>query len=226
MNAGFNASTDIFSMGSAWKVKSCNIGKSASVAECPNNMADITHRDVYAERIAPSAEYELVQDVTELPALGTVVTIDGKKVAINSISIKTSKGAAVTASVSGVQVADNATTKRTYGCGTIALTCRHRAQDIIGSTTPATLTDATFAYTADVTVSEPKGVIENHDVSNGKLVASYTHTCGDGTEPTPATPTGTAAVVSQPVTKSSPENDYITTEYAVTKSLTGTEPSK
>lgn len=225
-NAGFNAATDIFSMGAEWGVRSANENRSGSTAECPNSLGDITHRDQYADRVAPSAEYVLEDGVDKLPDLGTVVTIGNNKVAINSITVKTSKGAAPTASVSGVQVSSDATTKRTYACGTINLTARHRAQDILGllgSTTPTTLTEATFTFSCDITLADPKGSIANFDVSNGKVVASYTHTTGDGSAVSAPSVTGNAKVVSSPVSKDSPENDYTTTTYAVTDSLTGTD---
>ena len=225
-NAGFNAATDIFSMGADWGVRSANENRSGSTAECPNSLGDITHRDQYADRVAPSAEYVLEDDVDELPDLGTVVPIGNNKVAINSITVKTSKGAAPTASVSGVQVSSDATTKRTYSCGEIALSARHRAQDILGllgSSTPPTLTEATFTFTCDITLADPKGSIANFDVSNGKVVASYTHTTGDGTTVSAPSVTGNTKVVSAPVSKDSPENDYTTTTYAVTDTLTGTD---
>jgi len=225
-NAGFNAATDIFSMGADWGVRSSNENKSGSTAECPNSLGDITHRDSYAERIAPSAEYALEADVDELPDLGTVVTISEKKVAINSIVVRTVRGTAVAATVSGVQVSDGATTKRTYSCGTLAISARHKAQDILGwlgQNTPSTLTEATFTFSCDITLADPKGNIANFDVSNGKVVAAYTHTVGDGTAITAPAATGTSKVVSAPVTKDSPENDYTTTTYSITDSLTGEE---
>jgi len=227
-NAGFSAATDIFSLGSSWGVKSANLNRSCNTAECPNGDGDITHRDTSGERIAPSAEYVLLADVTSLPALGTIVTIDSKKVAISSISVKTTKGSAPTATVSGVQVEDSASEGRTYSCGTIALSARHKAQDILvllGSSRPATLTDGTFTFTADVTVADPKGVIGSSDASNGKVVAAYTHTVGDSTAITAPTLSGTDVVVGSPVTKNSPEGDYTTYEFAVTKSLIGTDPT-
>lgn len=228
-NAGFNTATDLFNMGSAWKVKSSNINPSNSVAEAPDFIGDITHRDAYGERIAPSAEYVLVDDTDKLPALGTVVTIENKKVAINNISIKTAKGEAPTASVSGVEVESTAATKRTYPCGTIKLSARHRAQDVVGflgATAPATLIDSTFNFTCDVTLADPKGVIEASDCSNGKVEAQYNHVSGDGTAITAPSVTGAHKVVSAPAAKSSPENDYVTTGYSITDSLTGSEPSK
>lgn len=227
-NNGFSAATDIFSMGSDWGVRSNSEGKSGSTAECPDSLGDITYRDEYAERIAPSAEYVLEADVDELPDLGTVVTIATKKVAINSISVRTSRGAAPSATVSGVQVSDSATTGRTYSCGSLAISARHKAQDILGilgSTPPSTLTDATVTFTCDITLADPKGVIENFDASNGRYVAQFTHTSGTGAAPSAPTVSGTAQVVSAPVTKDSPENDYVTCTYSVTDSLTGSEPS-
>ena len=227
-NNGFNAATDIFSMGDEWEVRSSNENKSGSTAECPNGVGDITHRDQYGDPIAPSAEYVLVDDVEELPDLGTIVTVGSAKVAINSITVKTTKGAAPTASVSGVEVESGATTLRTYSCGEIALLARHRAQDILGllgQNTPATLTDATFTFTCDVTLADPKGIAKKHDVSNGKVVATYTHTVGDSTAITAPSVSGTSKVVSAPVSKDSPENDYTTTTYSLTDSLTGTDAS-
>lgn len=227
-NAGFNAATDIFSLGTSWGVRSSNENKSGSTAECPNSLGDITHRDQYADRIAPSAEYVLKADVTSLPALGTVVTVGSIKVAIKTISVRTTRGAAPAATVSGMQVSDNATTKRTYSCGTIALSARHRAQDILGilgASTPTTLTDATFTFDCDISLADPKGNIENFDVSNGRVTAQYTHTVGDSTAVSEPTVSGTTKVVSAPLSKDSPENDYTTTTYSVTDSLTGAEPS-
>lgn len=225
-NAGFNAATDIYSMGADWKVQSNSMNASGSVAECPNALNDITHRDAYGVRIAPSAEYTLIADVEELPDLGSIVTVDGKKVMITQISIKTSKGAAPTASVSGVEVQAGATAKRTYSCGEINLTARHRAQDILGllgQTTPATLTESTFTFSVQPSLAEPQGAIYNCDCGDGRVVAQYTHTSGTGAAISAPTVSGTAQVVSEPVSKTSPENDYVTVSYAVTDSLTGTE---
>ena len=226
-NAGFNAATDIFGMGEEWGVRSTNDNASGSTAECPNSDGDITHRDQYGNRIAPSADYVLEADVDELPDLGTVVAVGSKKVAIKTITIKTIKGVAASASVNGVEVPATATTGRTYSCGEISLSARHRAQDILGwlgQTTPKTLTEATFTFSCDITLADPKGVIENFDVSNGKVVAQYVHTVGDNTAVSAPTITGsTTKVVSDPVSKDSPENDYTTTTYSITDSLAGAE---
>ena len=227
-NAGFNAETDVFGLGSDWKVKDGGENGSVSVGECPNSLNDVTHRDAYADRIAPTANYELAADVTALPALGTVVAFGTRKVAINQIVVKATRGAAVSCTVSGVQVNDDATTGRTYSCGTVVLSCRHRAQDIlgiIGTPTPQTLTDATFTFSCDIPLGEAKGVIHNFDVCNGRVVAQYTHTSGTGEAITAPTMTGTDSVMSAPVSKTSPENDYVTMSYSVTKSLVGSDSS-
>lgn len=227
-NNGFNAATDIFSMGASWKVKSSDTNASGSVAECPNAVGDTTHRDAYGQRIAPAAEYTLAADVTSLPALGTVVTIETKKVMISQIVVKTAKGSAPTASVSGVQVNDSATTRRTYSCGTIALSARHKAQDILGllgETTPDTLTESTFTFSITPSLADPKGEIANNDCADGKVVAQFTHTSGTGAAISAPDVSGATKVVSDPVSRTSPENDYVTVSYSVTDSLTGSEPS-
>lgn len=227
-NNGFNAATDIFSMGAKWKVKSSDMNASGSVAECPNAVGDTTHRDAYGKRIAPSAEYTCVDDVDELPDLGTVVTIDEKKVMITQIVVKTAKGSAPTASVSGTRVNDNATTRRTYSCGKIALSARHKAQDILGmlgESTPDTLTESTFTFSISPSIADPKGVIENNDCADGKVVAQFTHTSGDGAAISEPVVSGATKVVSDPVSRTSPENDYVTVTYSVTDSLVGSEPT-
>ena len=226
-NAGFNAATDIFSMGANWKVKTSNMNASVSTAECPNRYDDVTHRDQYGERIAPTATYELAAAVTSLPALGSIVTIESKKVAISQLVVRTSHGQFPTLEVTGVQVQNSATAVRTYSCGTIALAPRKMAQDILkwlGNSTPDTLTEAVFTFSANVMPSEPKGEIVNHDVTNGRCEASYTHTSGTAAAPTVPTVTG-SKVVSAPSSKSSPENDYVTFAFSITDSLTGTDAS-
>ena len=228
-NAGFNAATDIFGMGANWKVGSSNDNASGSVAECPNSNGDRTHRDPYAQRIAPSAEYVLKANVTSLPALGSIVTVNTKKVMLTRIVVKTAQGAAPTASVSGVEVESGATAKRTYACGTIALTARHRAQDILkmhgsnANSLPATCTEATFTFEIDATLADPKGTIEASDCSNGRVTAQFTHTSGTGAAISAPAVSGTTKVVSEPVSKTSPENDYVTVTYSLLDSLTGTD---
>ena len=224
-NAGFNAATDIFGMGENWKVKSSDENGSVETAECPNRYNDMTHRDQYGQRIAPSATYELVNDVTTLPDIGSIVTIGDKNVAIQRIRISTGAGKVPTAEVSGVQVEDGAKAKRTYSCGEISLTPRHRAQDILkllGEATPDTLTEANVTFEATVQASEPKGEIVNHDVFGGRYEAEFTHTCGTAETITAPTASGTK-VVSSPVSNSYPENDYIVTTYSVADTLVGTD---
>ena len=227
-NAGFNAATDLFGLGANWKVKTSSINASASTAECPDSAGDTTHRDVYADKIAPTAEYVIVGDVSSLPALGTVVTVSTKKVMLTQLVVKTSKGAAATLTASGVQVESGASTRRTYSCGTVAISARHLAQDILGihgATTPSTITESTFTFSVEPSFADPKGTVEASDCSNGKVVAEFTHTSGTGAAITPPSVSGTAKVVSDPASPTSPENDYVTTGYSITDSLTGSEPS-
>ena len=227
-NNGFNAATDIFNLGNKWAVKSASKNASVSTAECPNIFNDVAARDAFGNRIAPSAEYDLAGDVTSLPALGTVVTIDTKKVMLTQIVVRTSRGAAPSAIVSGVEVEAGATTGRTYSCGTIALTTRHRAQDILGlygATVPDTLTEANFTFSIEPSVNDPKGVITSSDCGGGKVVAQYTHTTATTAAVSAPTVTGNTKVVSEPVTDDKAENDYITVRCSVTDSLTGAEPA-
>lgn len=225
MNAGFNAATDIFGLGDAFAVKGANLNKSCSTAECKNYLGDVTHRDQHSERIAPTAEYELLEEITEIDFLGKVIEIGGKTVAIESVSVNTAVGSAPTISVTGKQIEDGGTAKRTYECPAVKVTPRHRAQDItgdLGETTPATLTSASFTFSVDITTAENKGVICASDCSNGRYEASYTHIVGDGSEVTAPAVSG-SKVVSAPVSKNMPENGYVEYTYAINGTLTGEE---
>ena len=225
-NNGFNAATDIFGMGVKWGVRTSGDNASGSVAECPNFRGDVTARDAHSQRIAPTAEYVLLADATSLPALGSVVDYASKKIMITLIVITTAQGAAPTASVSGTEVETGAVATRTYSCGTIALSAKHVAQDILGlhgSTTPDTLTGSTFTFAIDPTLADPKGVIAASDCHNGRVTAQFTHTSGTGAAISAPSVTGSVKVVSEPASKTSPENDYVTTTYALMDSLTGTD---
>ena len=194
-------------------MKSCNLNASVSTAECYNRFDDVTARDQYGEKIAPTATYELAGSVTSLPALGSIVTIDAKKCAISQMVVRTAHGQYPQLEISAVQVEDGATGSRKH------------AQDILkwlDNTTPDTLTEATFTFSANVLASEPQGVIVNHDVSDGRCEAAYTHTSGTGTAPAVPSVSG-SRVVSAPSSKSSPENDYVTYSFAITDTLTGAD---
>ena len=226
-NTGFNAASDIFSLGTSWKPVSLTANKSHSVAECKNSFGDIVARDVYGETVAPSVDYELVAAVTSLPALGTVVSYDSKKIAISSITIRTSMGAAPTATVSGTRVEDGASTGRTYALPTLAISTRHRAQDITSehATEPSTLSEATFTFTCDVTTASADGEIVSSDVSNGRYEASFTNTLSSATASVTLPSVSGTKVLSSPETKTFARDGYITTAYTATDSLTGSEPS-
>lgn len=225
-NAGFNAATDVFGMGSEWKVDDFQENASGSVAECPNSDGDTTHRDAHSQRIAPTAKYTLVDDVTSLPDLGKVVSHGDRKLMLTKIVVSTNQGAAPTANVSSVEVESTATAKRTYSCGTIALSARHKAQDILsmhGGTFPSTCTSSTFTFEITPSLADPKGTIEASDCHNGRVTAQFTHTSGTSAAISAPSVSGTTKVVSEPVSKTSPENDYVTVTYALLDSLTGSE---
>lgn len=225
-NAGFNAATDIFSIGEDWAVKSSDLNASVNTAECKNRKGDTTHRDQYGARIAPTAAYECIDDGASLPALGTVVTIDGKKVAISRMRISTQAGQAPQLTVEGTQIESTSSAAvRTYDLPTLSLSTRHRAQDVtgeLGNSTPDNLVQADFTFEVDITLAEPKGTIVASDASNGRYEAAYTFASGDGTAPAVPSASG-SKVVSSPLSKSSPENDYVSYSFTVSDTLTGTD---
>lgn len=229
MNGGFSAKVDWFSLaGTNMAITGSSDGRSNQVAEAVDANGDVTKRDVYLDKISPSANYVLKAAMTALAALGTVTsaTYGGqtKKVMITQIVVSTSQSAIPTIAASGVEVEHTAKTGRTYGCGTIDLKCRSRAQDILKilTATNADLNSATFTFSITPVIGETAtdGVVAS-DSCKGQVSASYSFVQTGSVDATFTAASGCDITAVPASTRN--DGSYIEWSVTVTKDLVGTD---
>lgn len=229
MNGGFSAKIDWFSLaGDSLAITGSSDGRSNQTAEAVDENGDVSARDIYGDKVAPSAEYILKAAMTALAALGTVTSVTygstTKKVMLTQITVTTTQSAIPTISASGVEVESGASTKRTYATGTIALACRSRAQDIISAITAtnADLNSATFTFSITPVIGETAtdGVVAS-DNCKGQVVASYSFVQTGATDATFTAKTGYAVTAVPSATRN--DGSYIEWSVTATGDLTGTD---
>ena len=226
-NAGFSAPVNYWGSIDGLTPKSSSDGKSSSVAEAPNEYGDTAAHDVYGEVLAPSTEYAVTDEVDlsdiELGSIHTIGTgAAAKKLMLTQVQINTQAGNPPTVTISGVEVENGATAKRTYALsGT--LTPRSKAQDVCGAfTASANFTQIQTTAQVDPHVQTVGGVPVASDASHGRIEVQATMTDGAGTGTITAASGGGFTVTAAPA-ETDPDANYITRAATATKYLTGTE---
>lgn len=225
MNDGFSAAVDYFSPNAALQAKSSSDGKTSSVAECPDEYGDTAAHDVHSELLNPSVEYVVkgaITKATTLCTLGSIHTIDEKKVMLTTCVVTTGANNPPTVALSGVEVETGATAKRTYDVK-IDLKPRSKSQDVAGAFTPSSkFTNIVTTFSVDPHVQTVAGVPVASDASHGKCEVAATMTDGDGTGTITAAQAGGFTVTAVP-NENDQDANYITRAATATKFLTGTE---
>ena len=227
MNAGFSAPVNYWGTIDGLTPKSSSDGKSSSVAEAPNEYGDTAAHDVYGETLNPQTEYAVTGevDLSDI-VLGSIHTIGtgaaAKKLMLTQVAISTQAGNPPTVTISGVEVENGATAKRTYAlAGT--LTPRSKAQDVCGAfTASASFTQINTTASVDPHVQTVGGVPVASDASHGRIEVQATMTDGAGNGAITAASGGGFTVTASP-TETNPDANYITRAATATKYLTGTE---
>lgn len=227
MNDGFSAAEDYYSPNAALVAKSSNDGKTSSVAECPDEYGDTSAHDVFGELLNPSVEYAVkaaITKTTTLCTLGSIHTVNGKKIMLTTCAITTSANNPPIVTLSGVEVEADATAKRTYPVK-IDLSPRSKAQDVAGALIASSkFTQINTTFSVDPHVQTVSGTPVASDASHGKIEVAVTMTDGDGTGTITAATAGGFTVTAAPA-ESDPDANYITRTATATKFLTGTEPT-
>lgn len=244
----FNAHVDYFglvaSSSGALKIVGSNENKSKTSASGANLYGDITVVDAYGETAAPTAEYELVGELTDetMPVLGSVITGEGlaKPVVVGGLNITTGTGAAPTLSASGQMVQTGATQLRSYTLPNFVLTPRHRAQDFMGlcnilkgSTAADPVEDyglesVSAAFPIEITTAAPQGEVLSYDLHGGMATCDFSMNWYADTAPVVAltdAATALGATISSPVTKATQRDGYTQYTWQVSFPFTGEEVS-
>ena len=244
---GLEAATTIQSSGlTGLKVVSSSENRTKQATSGPNSYGDAAVVDAYGETAAPSAEYVCCATVTDdtLPHLGSLhTTVTGGKTALGSITIRTQNGSAPTVSVSGQLLPITVAQLRHYDLPNFRLLARHRAQDFIGSrvqgetglctisgseTEDYGLESVEVNFPIVFTLAQPKGVVAAYDLHGDMATARYVMNWYKSTAPTitlKAAATAMGAIMSEPETKSCPENGYTQYTWTVSWPMIGAEGS-
>lgn len=241
-----NAHIDYFglveSSGGALKIIDSAENKNKTAVSGANLYGDITVVDAYGETAAPSANYELVGNLTEatMPNMGSIVTGEGldKPVVLGGITISTATGSAPTFAASGQMVQTGAKQLRKYELPGFSLSPRHRAQDFLGFCTikkgtaaadPVEdygLTSVNATFPIEITTSMPNGVVASYDLHGGMATCDYSMNWYADTAPTvelSAAATALGAAISSPVTKATPRDGYTQYTWQVSFPMQGEE---
>lgn len=227
MNNGFSAPVNYWGSIDGLTPKSSSDGKTSSLAEAPDDYGDTAAHDVYGEVLAPSTEYAVTDEVDlsdiELGSIHTIGTgAAAKYLMLTTAVINTQAGSPPTVTLSGVEVENGATTKRTYPLeGT--LTPRSKAQDVAGAFTASSkFTQIQTTAQVDPHVQTVKGVPVFSDASHGRVEvqATMTDDAGNGTI---TARTSSGFTVTNVPAENDPDAGYITRTATATKFLTGDE---
>lgn len=240
-----NAHVDYFglveSSGGALKITDSAENKSNTSVSGANLYGDITVVDTFGETAAPTANYELVDNLTDatMPVMGAVKSVQGlsKPFVLGGLSINTSTGAAPAVSASGQMVQADATQLRKYTLPGINLTPRHRAQDFMGlctikkGTTAADdkedygLESVSANFPIEITTAAPQGEVVSYDLHGGMATCDFTMNWYADTAPTvelTAAATDLGAAIS-PISMTSPRDGYTQYAWQVSFPLVGEE---
>lgn len=240
-----NAHVDYFelvkSSGGALKITDSAENKSNTSVSGANLYGDIIVVDTFGETAAPTANYELVDNLTDatMPEMGAVVSVEGlaKPFVLGGLSINTSTGSAPTVSASGQMVQAGATQLRKYKLPGINLTPRHRAQDFMGLCTikkGATAADdkedyglesVSANFPIEITTAAPQGEVVSYDLHGGMATCDFTMNWYADTAPVveltdAATDLGAAIT---PISMTSPRDGYTQYTWQVSFPLVGEE---
>lgn len=251
MNATYNASIDYFGLQSATsnalKLKSSAENRSVQTTSGANDAGDAAAVDSYGETAAPSADYDVVDEVAHTVAspiitLGTVNTPTGidKPVVLGSLTISTQTGSAPSVSASGQMVQTGAAQLRDYVLPAFTLSPRHRAQDFLGlmsikkgSSAASPVDDYGYSsvnatFPIAITLAQPQGVTRTYDLHGDMATVDYTMNWYSATPPTlelSSAATALGATMASKGSRSDPDNGYTQYTWQVSFPLKGAEHS-
>ncbi len=181
-SSGFSAPINYWGTIAGLTPKSSSRGGSHSVATAANALADVVAFDRIGGTLNPTVEFAVTAAFTNQNTpilLGKVVeyTVNNvtSKLMITQVVVRTAAGTPPTITVSGVQVENGATTKRTYPVA-MSVAPRSKAQDVATafSLASVSLNSCETTFSIEPVVQTIGGWPAVHDVTNGKVEAVAT----------------------------------------------------
>lgn len=216
-NETFNAGIDYFGLESATsnalKVKSSSENRTKQSTQGANTYGDTKAVDSWGDTAAPTAEYEVTDDVSDVSLEdigGSVIsnpTGFDAPLCFGGLSFSTSSNNPPTMTANGQLLFEGATRLRVYTPVAFQISPRHRAQNCIGTRetggvfVPAVVIKKGMASASDIddyglesvsgdimpiefTIGQPKGVTKSYDLHGGTATATYTMNWYASTAPT------------------------------------------
>lgn len=207
--------------------KSATMNRTGTYLEKAGSDGAIAATKYFGEVSAPSNEYA-VENTAELSVkLGAITTVDGRKYALQSVSVKTTAGGEPTLSATAQEVEDGATQggANFFSVPSFTLDKDEIAQTLFSAFTlkDGELTDCSAEISCTVGTTKVNGTVVASDVTMGKVVVSAT--VGQYGETAPAvTPSG-GWEMSAPLTCTDPDSDFPSWTFSVERTLEKTDVS-
>lgn len=214
------AKTDYYGLASAgFEVESTAENKSVGFqAEARGDDGFLVAVEVGDDVLAPTVNYVVTSNATASGiVLGSVNTVNNKKIALGSVSITTAAGEPVRMSASGSQIEDNGTAHCTATLGSISLSSLFHAQDFgLFTVANGQLVNSTLNAEGNVATALVDGVIKASDLVGAQLRVSGTivgvNNAGVISTPTVTLNAPTGNVLSghftTPLTQENPNGDF------------------
>ena len=211
--------------GTSIKIKGSDEGRSGSYLEKTGEHGDIIATKAYGTANAsPSCDYTIAKEKSLAVTLGGVATVEGKKYALQSVSISTGSATEPTMSATAVQVEDDATTDNCFKCPSFTLSPDEVAQFLFNGFTLSgdgcELTACNAEVSCTIGLSTINGDPVASDPHTGHIVLSVTIIQTGDKEPTVTPADGWD--LSAPLTCSDPDSDLPTWTCSVAKPLVKT----
>ena len=194
-----------------------------------NERGDIIARDVSAAaQDAPSANFVCFAAGDVDLYLGAVTTYATSRIScLNGISIQTAKATPAAVTLSGEELQAGATVSSTIAVGSITLSPRHKAQNLMSSFTLSGtgchLISCGLECKGNITRATKDGVTLAHDISGASIIISATVVQSGATAPTIEATEGWK--ITKPKSQKNPDSGYTEWTFETTKDLTSVEPA-
>lgn len=230
----FQAKTDFCGLSSITElaqlllVRSDNENKTAENYQPQGQDGSIIANEVFGEDSAPSNSYGLKGDINLAAGkikLNKITEINGKKYALESVTISTSGGSPVAISATCQEIESGASENGQchYSVPALTILKKHHAQILFGAFTitgaGCSLTECEAVIGGSISKDKVEGVKVSSDINSGLITVTGTVLQSGSTVPTIAANTTDGWVLTAPPTCANDEAVYKTYSFTVTKAL-------
>lgn len=220
--------TDITELAQLLLVRDDNENKTSETYQPQGQDGSIIATEVFGEDSAPTNSYGLKGDINLAAGkikLNKITEVDGKKFALETITISTSGGSpvAISATCQEIEAGANDNGQCHYSVPALVLSKKHHAQILFGAFTltgaGCSLTECAATIGGSISKDKVEGVKVSSDINSGLITVTGTVLQTGSTAPTITANTADGWVLTAPPTCANAESVYKTYTFTVTKAL-------